>query len=443
MRQVAEAKQWSILQKLRDKSPTNSIEVAGFPVIDVSVPCTVIGGRNGAGKSRLLRAIAESVGQDGLLIDLHYLTEQALMILRSRKDFDEMADEFGVIGPDEDRLEDVRRVIGRNYEAVEWFALDVEPADSEVAQRFCWSGEQPLVPYFRVSYRGGEYTSRDMGLGEFGVHFVFWILEQYREVSGLTLLLDEPDAYLPPVGVSALLLRLLRLCREREWSMVVSTHSEELIKQAVEHDAFLLLQAGEGGEIVGTCSSEDARVAEILLARPPIRVVLFCEDETAYCLARALLEHFDRSRSVTTTLVWGNGDGYLRALHGALPRAPHPEIFFGYLFDGDQRATLPATGDGTWPAIALPTDEDPDTLFMGLAGASEKLAEKLAAQSEPLARTLGSLEGRDSHDWVNELAQVYGRQRVLSALADLWCDENPDLVAEFGATLDTIGVDCW
>lgn len=438
MRQAAEDTQWSKLHAARVGAPSRVIELDGLPAVDLGIPCTVVGGRNGAGKSRLLRAIAQNLGPSGLLIDLHHLTEHALMVLRSREDFDDMAEEFGAVGPDEDRLNDVRRIVGREYEDVEWYALELEPADEAVAQRFRWSGEQSLVPYFRATYRGNAYTSRDMGLGEFGVHFVLWILDQFRHEQNLTLLLDEPDAYLPPVGVSALLSRLLRVCSQRGWSMVVTTHSEELIKQAVEHESFLFLHAAGGGEISGIYSTEDSRVAESLLARPPIRVVLFCEDETAHCLARALLERYDRAKSLATTVVWGNGHGYLRSLQSALPRPPHADISFGYVFDGDQRGNMPQEVNGRWPAIALPTDQDPDALFKGLAGAVDKLAAKLSIPSERLARSLESLEGRDPHDWVTELGVGYGRQRVLPALADLWCDENPELVEEFGAGIGVI-----
>lgn len=437
LRRVVEDKQWSILQKAREGAPEHLVVIEGQPTLDLSAPCTVIGGRNGAGKSRLLRAIADEMDENSLLIDVHHLCEQALMILRSREDFHDMAEEFGAIGPDDSRLEDVRRVVGREYGAVEWFALELEPADETVAERFCWSGDQPLVPYFRVEYNGSFYAARDMGLGEFAVHFIFWILEQYRDAPDLVLLMDEPDAYLPPVGVSALLSRLLRLCRERGWSMVVSTHSEELIKQAIEHDSFLFLRAGTNGEIVGTHSRSEPGAADTLLARPPIRIVLFCEDETAYHLTRSLLEHVDRSLARSSTVLWRDGHGFLRSLHAALPRVPRAEILFAYLFDGDQRAALPPPSDAKWPTLPLPTDADPDTLFRGLVASSDQLANRLNVSAEELGRTLEALEGRDPHDWVNDLSAEFGRQRVLPALADLWCEENPDQVQEFGDALRT------
>lgn len=435
MRRVKENRQWADIVKARRSRPPSVVDLGGSLSIDIAVPCTVVGGRNGAGKSRLLRSLEAVLGDGSLLLDVHHLCEQALIVLRSREDFGEMADEFGTIGPDGERLEDVQRVVGRDYETLEWYALEIDPADEAVAERFRWSGDQALIPYFRASYRGREFSSRDMGLGEFSVQFLFWILEQYRERRGLVLLLDEPDAFLPPVGVNAFLSRLLRLCLQRDWSLIVSTHSEELIRQALEHHAFLLLQPGDDGEMMATHSADDPRAPETLLARSPIRLVIFCEDETATHLIRSLLDRIDRPLSRSTTICWRNGHGYLRELQKSIPRVPRPDILFGYVFDGDQRATLPESGDGEWTAIALPTDDDPDALFKGLTAAPARLAERLAVSVDELSRRLDSLEGSDPHDWVNGLGDEFGRQRVLHALAELWCDEHPESVWQFGEEL--------
>ena len=64
----------------------------------------------------------------------------------------------------------------------------------------------------------------------------------------LVLLLDEPDAYLPPVGVQSLLARLLGVCLTRNWSVVISTHSEEMIALSMEHESFTLLSIDQHGQ---------------------------------------------------------------------------------------------------------------------------------------------------------------------------------------------------
>jgi len=78
--------------------------------------------------------------------------------------------------------------------------------------------------------------------------------------------------------------------------------------------------------------------------------------------------------------------------------------------------------------------------FKQPAGVPDKLAAKLHEPEACLIRLLETLEGKDPHDWVNDLCDEYGRQRVLGALTDLWCEENPEIVREFGDELETLGV---
>ncbi|MGB0970217.1 MAG: hypothetical protein ACPGVG_04550 [Mycobacterium sp.] len=402
--------------------------------VDLSQPCLVFGGRNGAGKTRVLRSITALDGVSGILIDLYHLAEQALIILRSRVDFDGMTEEYTPLSLDDDMTSAVSQIVGRNYDKVEWYSFEVEPSDPEVARRFCWSGEQSLIPYFKVSRQGLEYTSRDMGLGEFCVHFLFWILEQYREEKGLTLLLDEPDAYLPSVGVSTLLQHILRICLSRTWKVVVTTHSEEMIRQAREHSAFMLLRF-TGSQLQAIHCKDDPSAGNTLLASPPIQLVLYCEDESAYSLTRALLELADHGLSRATSIVWGDGVGYLVTLRRSMPRPPNFDVAFALVFDGDQRINVDRSDSRQWPAVFLPADDDPDALFKSLADQLDELADALGAPSDQLAEVLDELEGEDQHDWVNRLGERYGRQHVLIRVADLWARQHP---REAGAFVEEI-----
>lgn len=429
MRAAKEREAWSSLKKSYAASPAKPFTV-GESSINLASACTVVSGRNGTGKSRLLRDIGAALGSEALLLDMNHLCEQALMILRSRTDLDEMLEEFDVLGPDEKRLDDIKRVIGRKYESVEWYALEIEPQEEAVAAKFRWFGDQSVVPYFRVGYRGLTYTSRDMGLGEFSIHFLFWILEQYRDVKNLTLLLDEPDAYLPPVGIERLLARLLNVCLSRRWRVVISTHSEEMIARAVEEDSLTVLRVDDDGNSVALHSSGSPDIAAELLSRPPIDRVLFSEDESAWYLTRALLAAHDSVMARKTSVVWGNGHGYLRELHEHLPRPARSELKFAYVFDGDQRGTVDFVSD-RWPAVYLPTEEDPDTLFQELSSDATRLAERLGVEPISFTLALDAIEADDGHDWVNGLSDRYGRVQVLSCLATLWVELNPEIAEKF------------
>ena len=430
MRLAAEASVWRSLKKARKGSPGPKFNFGGAE-IDLSDPCVVLGGLNGTGKTRLLRALAAKVGSGALMINLHTICEQSLGVLRSRDDFSDMKDEFGVFGPEQERRSDVERIIGREYDSIEWYALEIGPTDHSATELFELFGDQPLAPYFDVQYRGVEYSSIDMGLGEFSIHLLFWIIEQYRDVPDVTLILDEPDAYLPPVGGSALLFRLLKVCLDRGWRLVVATHSSAIIADAISEDAFVLLQVDEAGGTVATHCREDSSIADALLATPPVRQVLFVEDESACILARVLVETLGQRVSKATSIVWGNGSGYMSELQRQFPQPPDPEIRYAYVYDGDKRSEVRGSGSGRWPAIFLPTSLDPDDLFKSLRADISGLAERMHIPKGELGRRLDVLEGMDPHDWVNKLGEEYGRQKVLRTLAELWVEANPQDASNF------------
>lgn len=404
--------------------------------LDLARGCIVIAGRNGAGKSQLLSAAKDALGDKAILIQLHQLCELVRRVHASRTDIADMEAEGGSLPLAPDIVDHVKRIVGREYETIEWYTLELSATDGD-AGGFTWSSDQSLVPHFRARYRGVDYSTLDMGLGELSVHILFWILEQYRDESGMTLLLDEPDAFLPPIGSARILARLQDLCRSREWDLIVSTHSEEMIQAACENDGLLVLRRSQSAACEGVSSWEHGSgIALELLSAPAIDLVLFCEDESGAALARSLLHHAGADRRAT--VVWKDGQGYLTALSRHLPRYERMEVKFGLVFDGDQRNR---DGRGAlsagWQTIFLPTSSDPDTLFKGLASDPAALAARLQVPETTLVSWLDALEGADPHDWVNGLCDRSVRVAVLESLADLWVADHPDETAAFNAAVQS------
>jgi energy-coupling factor transporter ATP-binding protein EcfA2 len=423
VRDAEERQVWKRLGSRNARPELGNFDING-QTHDLSAPFVVVGGRNGAGKSRLLRSVAEEIGDQGLFLDLHHLSEQAMILLRSQTDVEELADEAGLYEPDAKRVEDLSRILGRTYSSVEWSELDLIPAEPEVANIFKWGGKQPTVPYFRVGHRDATYSGREMGLGEFTMHLLMWILEQYRSTENLTLLLDEPDAFLPPVGVQRLLRRLLLMCKERGWQLILTTHSEEMIRTAVDHDAFLLMYVDDAGQTRARAARDDRRIVAPLLTRPGVERVLFCEDEAAYYLIQSMLASSDAIEDGAVATAWGQGHGYIRELRKALPKPPRFDLAFTFVFDGDQWAEVDYVPQ-RWPVRFLPTGGDPDALFRGALDI-DFLAGRVGASVSVVESYLSGIDGEEDHDWVNSLADHFGRPMTLKALADSWVGQNLD-----------------
>jgi predicted ATPase len=437
MREVAEREAWAKLGKASRARGERKLSLPMGVELDLSRGCTVIAGRNGAGKSRLLAAAEIALADKGVLIQLHQLCERIRSIHASRDDISEMEEETGPLTLTPEVFGHVYRVVGREYNEVQWFALDLAPSD-DTDDIFLWGGDQPLVPHFRVKYKGLDYSTLDMGLGELSVHVLFWVLEQYRETKGVSLLLDEPDAYLPPIGSERVLARVQDVCVRRGWDLVVSTHSEEMIRTACENNGLMLLRRGNGPEIESVRSwVEGTQIAAELLTDPAVDLILFCEDESAAALARSLLRAADPDRGRSILVNWKNGHGYLTALAEHLPRHSRMKVKFGLIFDGDQRRRDGKGAESSgWQAIFLPTAQDPDDLFKSLASDSNGLASRLNINEATVNLWLDALEGSDKHDWVNGLCNKYGaRGTVLDALADLWVAAHPKECEEFNAAV--------
>lgn len=432
MRVRAEREVWSKARKQRSSSTVAPVSLASGKDLKLSVPCTVLAGLNGAGKTRALRMINDSTPDTTLLIQLHELCEHARASLRSRIDIQDMEEESGAIELDRKMAETLGRIIGRDYEYVQWFSLEFEP-NEDYRGSFLWPGGQILVPHFRVKHKGVEYSSLDMGLGEFSVHLLFWVFEIYRDTKNLTVLLDEPDAYLPPVTAERLVSRLIQTANSRDWNLTIATHSESVIELACENDSFVLLRSGDNG--IEAYGSQDygVEIASELLPPRGVSAVIFCEDESAAALTRAILQTHKGWLAASTDVVWKDGDGYLRMLAKHLPRYKGMSISFGLVFDGDQRGKVvdaePATG---WPSLFLPSDASPDALFRSLATDPSSLSSALGAEPHKVGFALDALQGSDDHDWVNGICDRLGTRRfVLDTLADLWVVKNSEEAAEF------------
>lgn len=410
------------------------LECGDGTILDLAAPCVVLGGRNGAGKTRLLRECKTKLGEAAIYVDLHVLTDLTLAALSARTDSTEMADDYEPLVLSGDRLSDVERVVGRDYEQVEWFALDMDLPSLGSSQPLVWGAteSEPAVPFFRVTYRGASYGSVDMGLGEYSVHLLFWILEQLRERQGLLLLLDEPDAFLPPVGASALLARLGRICVSRNWRLLIASHSEELIRIASQHSAFVLTELGSDGTPSVSHSKDDPLIAREVMAPAPVANIIYCEDEVAHHLISAALREHGPEVLAESQVIWGNGSAYIDSLRKHLPGAATERVRHSFVYDGDQ---VGRASSGGRKAVFLPGGTSPDVLLRELRLQPEILADHLGCELAQLKRALDRLEGRDAHDWVDELGRTFGRSRSLAALATMWVKGNETPARAFVADL--------
>jgi hypothetical protein len=421
---------------------------ASAPLVPASVHLTsrftVVAGLNGAGKSKLLAALAIELGAAARLIEVHGLASWLRTELSGRHDLPELAEEADDLVVDEKVLSAVREVVRRDYDWIEWYALALE--DSPFAAVV---GED-VIPYFVVQYGGVRYSMLDMGSGELAAHVLLWTLWYLRDAHDAALLLDEPDAFLPPDSREILLDRIAELSLRQQQAVVVATHSAELIAPAAQQDGSLLflLREPSGVQCYSTADDVAALTREYLYKDPRLALVAFVEDPAAAALATELLKALDPLLFRMTALFWGAGVGGLEALARHLPRPERPprDLEFLLIADSDQPQLLGSNTPTRWPFALLPGNgSEPDELFIQAAYASPtSLAGALGKSEAGLKGLIDRIRGAEPHDWTDEFvagADV-DRPAALRALARA-CVDGPDgaeLVESFRSALTATGL---
>jgi hypothetical protein len=408
--------------------------------VNIQSLVTIFAGLNGVGKTRLLDRLSDRLGDGGRFISLHDLCGWLKRILLDRNDLADAKEEVDPLQVDQDTFEAVRSIVGRGYSDIEWYALEFD--DSPFRPIL---GED-VVPYFRVTDGAVSYEMGEMGLGELAAHVLLWTLWYLREQSGIVVLLDEPDAYFPPRSREPLLDYVGSVAVTRNQAFVLTSHSREAIERGLTYKGTLAYMGRDGGTVRVTTDFPDVReiVRTVLYPDNPVELIGWTEDEAAHAFVLALCDRLDTTLGSRLALYWTTGMGDIEALEEHIPR---PEGFvrtveFVFFVDGDQEVREPA--DSKWPRVILPGRKSPDELFRDYAPeAIDSLVNAFGRSREIVISMLEKIEGRESHDWTNELADLCDlpRPMALRAMANAALDGNPTLVEEFRESLAAAGLD--
>lgn len=405
----------------------------------------VIAGLNGTGKSRLLSKLNATPGSN-LLICVHELCEYTRTSLRSRvQNLEGFTEDEGAEAIPKEVIDGISAIVGRQYEEVRWYSLDFDPGTEGGGPVGFHLAEdvEPVekVPYFTVKYGGHNYDSLGMGLGELSVHLLFWYLNQLRLCKGLTLFLDEVDAYLAPSTRERLLGSLLRLAHQNTWRVVMTTHSQEIMTAALSHHCLYVAEPDDQADArVHFIDYAGSSQIEALLPTST-SIWAFVEDESAKVLLAEILRRLRPALVPQVLIIFGGGTGRLRALAKAMPKSPVLPVKLVYVFDGDaEEEALKANNDTAgWSALTLPTDFDPDTLMRTAADDVPALAKALHHDETHVRSCLLRYAGEDAHDWVNNVSDRLGnRLAVMGAFCGIWLDTNSLETEDFCVRLEDI-----
>lgn len=416
-------------------------------------------GLNGAGKSRTVRILAglmcsardflsdAEVGEDcsvelslresggleavildrnevrslGSYVEPHLDSPRLIHYFRSENNFDEVLQQFEFARWDSRQLDEASSITLRKYSWIEVAELDpIQPQGPGGPTAPFDPLVRSQVPFFRVKKGKAIYDSRGMGTGEFSALYLLWNLYFHKPE---ILLLEEPEAFLPPKSQIALMDIIARFLVESGASALITTHSKHVLTRLRLEEISVI----SNGSIL---SAGHRQLLESWGLREPVQPktsTVIVEDSAAAVFTKCLFDKFCDTDTIDLDIRVGGSNGEIFAVLLALAGVSGERLVVGIL-DGDQRTVVREHGHSSILEAAscfLPGDSGPDSLLKEAAYANKNgFIEALEADSEDLA--LAALDGAESvefHDWARDVASALSltEEEVLVACFSAWC----------------------
>ena len=429
----------------------------------IQSPMTVLAGPNGAGKTTLLRAMWAALAKDAsaavlsrdqkfsagkALVDysvegvassseqafpvdtplvLPKITEDLNIVVDHidgsafaatyRSEFgsfessEELVNGAGVRALDDSDLADVCFILNRTYRAIQLYEVEMNA----------------VVPFFEVTYGDDSYDSRTMGTGEMCALYIWWAVTRAEPNS--VILIEEPEAYLSAASQSALARYLISQIVKKRLCAVISSHAPALISMLPAESLVFLSRGQAGLEIMA--GEAHPSLLKLLGIDPPIRAIVYVEDSLAKLMAGSILEFFDAHFFRQVFISKRGGESEVKAALKVSLTADEPIRYVG-LLDGDLRSS--DLGECKDQVAFLPGDVSIELAFKQMASANPA-----CLQHKSAVTIIASLEGKDNHDWYEELAREIGlsREQLFSRLFDQWITD-PENKAAALATYEAV-----
>jgi ABC-type multidrug transport system ATPase subunit len=317
-------------------------------------------------------------------------------------------------------IKELSYIVGKQYESFEIYEIedyslerneeDNSPDRNDVRMTF---------PYFRVASGGVAYSSETMGLGELSLFILFWTLNRISENS--ILLIEEPETYISPSSQKKFMDFMARMSDIKHIWIVLTTHSPSIVEQIPLNRITLLSRGDTGVTVIDTPSQ--FQLDEVLDKSHSYSGILLVEDPVAKVFLRSLLLRFASDVYQRYEILIAEGEGSLSRLKTCFPKES-VWLEIAVVYDGDQRDKQE---HGNIPHGFLPTTLSPEALLQQTTVKNlQRFSDTLNRPIVDLKVVLDALQGRDSHDWLEELSGRLGinKESLIDILVGICLDTN-------------------
>lgn len=308
--------------------------------------------------------------------------------------------------------EELSFLCGRDYEACRLYEISEYSEDDEP------------FPYFEVSVGGQRYVFEEMGLGEASLFYMWWRLKRIREPT--VLLLEEPESHVTSSSQLALMDFVATSC-SKQVSCVVTTHSAEIISYVPRECVRLVIRDRNDVRVVSQPDDDMLRVTLGVIAKSPVLALV--EDECARILTVALMRHYHPELWTRIDVFETGSENEVISVLKFFPERALPHGVLGIL-DGDQRESFDlndrlarfAPKGYRHPIEFLPGSTCPEGFLRNSCSeAVGQVALILKCDRDRALAFFSSVQGKDDHDWLRELARQFGvsLERMVEVLLEV------------------------
>ncbi|WP_460107620.1 ATP-dependent nuclease [Pseudomonas sp. H1_F01] len=292
--------------------------------------------------------------------------------------------------------------------------------------------DYPAFPYFCVESAGVTYNSSAMGMGELSLFYFWWLIGYIDRVEGCKILIiEEPESFLPPASQDRLANLIAMTCAKQGTSLVLSTHSEHILRRMPTSRMHLVLRTEDGVRTYPVSGGIVSHMDSLGLVTPKIGMI-FLEDVGGILFAKAL---FNKAEDFSVDSFYYHKSGSESEITTDLRRLafPHKGWSFVGLYDGDCREkSLPSNGERFF---FLPGNKAPDEIMMDYfkSKPSKIIATSLMTSEPRIAQAKTVAAGKDFHDYFHSVSATLGIDfnRLFSSVCEMWIDDNPQLLSAF------------
>lgn len=461
---------WSRINRFKKYSniPVNlSLSSAGRyhdSNVEIKSAITAICGRNGLGKTTLLKMFYKALSKDNNFHIPNTTREEVESVSLSIKRNGNL---LNILGGDNKVIPDVEYFDGAhllhviNGEIIDspskngWkngaTKLEIEVQDLEVIKLITgkkynkfevWEVsdiiEDTIFPYFEVELEGNIYSNEGMGQGEHKLLLIWW--KMFSSKRNAFLLLEEPEAYVCPSSQKKMMDMIAFYASGKNINIIMTTHSEHILSKLNIGSVNILKRKGKDKfELVP--ASNNTRYFVALGLNSECKNILLVEDDFAKLTLELILRKYDEHMYKTSVIHSLQGESNIQMVTKHYQGASH----FNYVavYDADQRGITedftPCIDKVYLPSISnvAPEVEVINYVQSNING----YASRLNLDAELLEEAITDVV-EDHHDWFKSLSN--GLDKNLAILTteaiQLWIDNNDELCRYFVFELNNLSV---